>query len=185
MNLLPLCTAKVCPTNSGLIVERRDQVLITFLSPLEFNASTFLSRWSSMNGPFFNERGIFHSLRVISSSDDLQPDASAISASAASCNPWSAYPTASPDDVRLSFALHRHPSGGPPGSWPHRAPTDGDRASATHRPCRARCSYDPDSIPDRSSHNSWPPPCASRRTASSTLPSRPLSRPPARSIRPN
>src|ERR1700743_2993546 len=31
-NFLPLCTAIVCPTNSGKIVERRDQVFTTFLS---------------------------------------------------------------------------------------------------------------------------------------------------------
>ena len=30
MNLRPLCTAKVWPTNSGRMVERRDQVLMTF-----------------------------------------------------------------------------------------------------------------------------------------------------------
>ena len=32
MNFLPLCTAIVCPTNSGRIVERRDQVRTTFFS---------------------------------------------------------------------------------------------------------------------------------------------------------
>ena len=31
--LLPLWTRKVCPTKSGVIVERRDQVLIGFRSP--------------------------------------------------------------------------------------------------------------------------------------------------------
>ena len=31
MNFLPLCTAKVSPTKSGETVERRDQVLMTFL----------------------------------------------------------------------------------------------------------------------------------------------------------
>src|SRR5687768_5038451 len=43
---------------SGMIVERRDQVRITFLVPLSFCASTFLSRWSSTNGPFFRLRGM-------------------------------------------------------------------------------------------------------------------------------
>src|ERR1700722_6975879 len=43
---------------SGTIMERRDQVLITFLVPLVFCASTFLIRWSSTNGPFFRLRGI-------------------------------------------------------------------------------------------------------------------------------
>src|SRR5712691_7080309 len=32
MNFFPLCTAMVCPTNSGIIVERRDQVRSTFFS---------------------------------------------------------------------------------------------------------------------------------------------------------
>src|ERR1700733_6179131 len=43
---------------SGMMVERRDQVLMTFLSPLEFRTSTFLSRWSSTKGPFFRLRGM-------------------------------------------------------------------------------------------------------------------------------
>src|SRR6478609_1873558 len=56
--LRPSCTAIVCPSMSGMIVERRDQVLMTDLEPLSFAASTFLSRWSSMNGPFLRLRGI-------------------------------------------------------------------------------------------------------------------------------
>jgi hypothetical protein len=55
--LRPSCTAIVCPSMSGMIVERRDQVLITFLEPFSFCTSTFLSRWSSTNGPFFRLRG--------------------------------------------------------------------------------------------------------------------------------
>src|ERR671920_1234969 len=43
---------------SGMIVERRDQVRMTFLVPLSFCASTFASRWSSTNGPFFRLRGM-------------------------------------------------------------------------------------------------------------------------------
>src|SRR3954447_5573244 len=42
----------------GTIIDRRDQVLITFLVPLSFCASTFLVRWSSTNGPFFTLRGM-------------------------------------------------------------------------------------------------------------------------------
>src|ERR1700722_18408143 len=48
----------VWPTISGRIVERRDQVLITFFSLRWFSASTLTRRWSSMNGPFLSERGI-------------------------------------------------------------------------------------------------------------------------------
>src|SRR6266478_7103994 len=36
MNFLPLCTAMVCPTISGITVERRDQVRKTFFSLREF-----------------------------------------------------------------------------------------------------------------------------------------------------
>src|SRR5579859_104171 len=48
----------VWPTMSGMIVERRDQVLMTRFSVREFRSSTFLSRWSSTNGPFLRLRGI-------------------------------------------------------------------------------------------------------------------------------
>src|SRR3954462_11478685 len=58
MCLRPSCTAIVCPSMSGMIVERRDQVRMTFLVPLSFCASTFASRWSSTNGPFFRLRGM-------------------------------------------------------------------------------------------------------------------------------
>jgi hypothetical protein len=41
-----------------MIVLRRDQVLMTFLSPDAFMASTFFKRWSSTKGPFFRLLGI-------------------------------------------------------------------------------------------------------------------------------
>jgi hypothetical protein len=41
MNFLPLCTAKVCPTMSGMTVDRRDQVLTTFLSKRLLRSSIF------------------------------------------------------------------------------------------------------------------------------------------------
>ena len=56
--LRPSWTAMVCPTMSGMIVERRDQVRITRLSRLRFSSSIFFSRWSSTNGPFFRLRVI-------------------------------------------------------------------------------------------------------------------------------
>src|ERR1700737_3426159 len=43
---------------SGMMVDRRDQVLMTCLVFFSFSTSTFLSRWSSTNGPFFRLRGI-------------------------------------------------------------------------------------------------------------------------------
>src|SRR5689334_20178532 len=63
--LRPSCTAIVCPSMSGMIVERRDQVLITFLLPRSFCTSTFFSRWSSTNGPFLTLRGIAQSLTLL------------------------------------------------------------------------------------------------------------------------
>src|SRR6266851_4573747 len=58
MNFLPLWTAIVWPTMSGMIVERRDHVFTTRFSPLWLSRSTFTRRWSSMNGPFFRLLGI-------------------------------------------------------------------------------------------------------------------------------
>jgi hypothetical protein len=56
MNFFPLCTAKVWPTMSGVIVERRDQVRITFFSFFWFSPSTFSCRWPSTNAPLLNDR---------------------------------------------------------------------------------------------------------------------------------
>src|SRR5215813_9730445 len=58
INFFPLCTAMVCPTNSGVMVERRDQVRRTFFSLREFMASMRAVRNPSTNGPFLVERGI-------------------------------------------------------------------------------------------------------------------------------
>src|SRR5258707_11582 len=58
LNTLPLCTLNVCPTNSGVIMERRDQVLIGFFDPTAFSLVIFSSKWVSTNGPFLIERPI-------------------------------------------------------------------------------------------------------------------------------
>src|SRR5215475_11957614 len=58
MNFLPLWTAIVCPTNSGRIVERRDQVLSTFFWRDRFISSTRSTSFSSTYGPFLSERPI-------------------------------------------------------------------------------------------------------------------------------
>src|SRR5512147_613558 len=57
MNFLPLCTAMVCPTNSGVIVDLRDQVFTIFFSPAAFMASTFFMRLPSIKGPFLTDLG--------------------------------------------------------------------------------------------------------------------------------
>src|SRR5438067_4063371 len=58
MCCLPWWPATVRPTKSGVIVDRRDQVLIGFLSLVARAASTFARRWPSTNGPFLIERAI-------------------------------------------------------------------------------------------------------------------------------
>ena len=64
MNFRPLCTASVCPTISGTTVDRRDQVLMTFLSPPRFIASTFSSSGVSTKGPFFSDLLICRTLEL-------------------------------------------------------------------------------------------------------------------------
>src|SRR5678816_1953344 len=60
MNCLPLCTASVCPTISGEIVQRRAHVLSTRFSPFWFIDVIRFSRRSSRNGPFFVLLGIVY-----------------------------------------------------------------------------------------------------------------------------
>src|SRR3989304_1705377 len=52
----------VCPTNSGRMVERRDQVRITRRSRERFSSRTFTSRCASTNGPFFLYRPLYINL---------------------------------------------------------------------------------------------------------------------------
>src|SRR6218665_438307 len=56
--------------NSGRIVERRDQVLIGFLSLAATALSTWAIRWWSTNGPFFNERVMAYPLLLATRDDE-------------------------------------------------------------------------------------------------------------------
>src|SRR3990167_5218433 len=67
---LPLCTAIVKPMNSGRIVERRDQVLMGFLSLMAAALSTFADRWWSTKGPFLRERAISAYLLLLATRND-------------------------------------------------------------------------------------------------------------------
>src|SRR5258708_20715657 len=58
LKILPLCTLKVRPTKSGVIIERRDQVLIGCLDLVSFAFTIFSIRCPSTNGPFLIERPI-------------------------------------------------------------------------------------------------------------------------------
>src|SRR3954454_17771007 len=74
---------------AGTIIDRRDQVLITFLVPFSFCTSTFFMRWSSTKGPFFRLRGIgrylLAPLRCLAAADD---EAVAVLVSAAGAALW-------------------------------------------------------------------------------------------------
>src|SRR6266567_9442051 len=58
LKILPLCTLKVMPTKSGVIIERRDQVLIGVLDLMSFALMIFSIRWPSTKGPFLIDRPI-------------------------------------------------------------------------------------------------------------------------------
>src|SRR6188474_1174174 len=58
MNFFPLWTARVWPTMSGRIVERRDHVFTTRFSPAEFSVAIFSRSGASTKGPFLVERDI-------------------------------------------------------------------------------------------------------------------------------
>src|SRR5689334_20130946 len=78
MNLLPLWTASVWPTNSGSTVQRRAHVLSTRFSPLRFSVSILRTRESTTYGPFLMERAMcrlppyFFRRRTISASLSLR-----------------------------------------------------------------------------------------------------------------
>src|SRR5215470_730250 len=107
INFFPLCTAMVCPTISGAIVERRDQVRTTFLSFLLFMSSIFFIRWPSINGPFLTERAI---ISVSCSRRTYRCVCCCVSYSHASVGPMG-----SPDGVRRRSCLHRRHEGDPLG----------------------------------------------------------------------
>src|SRR5664280_90241 len=70
MNFFPLWTASVCPTMSGRIVERRDQVFRTRFSPAAFIAVIFSRSGVSTNGPFFVERDMCFLESLLAALDD-------------------------------------------------------------------------------------------------------------------
>src|SRR5437899_3607881 len=58
LKILPLWTLKVMPTKSGVIIERRDQVLIGVLDFVSFALMILSIRWPSTKGPFLIDRPI-------------------------------------------------------------------------------------------------------------------------------
>src|SRR5882724_19369 len=70
--------------NSGRIVERRDQVLIGFLSLMAEAFSTLAIKWWSTNGPFFSERVIF-AASLLATRDDHRLRALVVARAVALC----------------------------------------------------------------------------------------------------
>src|SRR5580658_6073534 len=64
-NFRPLWTANVRPTASGVMVLRRDHVLMTFLLCAACAAAIFSARCPSTNGPFLTERAMTYSLTLL------------------------------------------------------------------------------------------------------------------------
>src|SRR4051794_4760243 len=60
MNLLPLCTSNVCPTNSGMIVQARAQVFSGCLARFSLSLETLRNSFSLTKGPFFALLLMFH-----------------------------------------------------------------------------------------------------------------------------
>src|SRR5438874_5065029 len=58
IKVFPLCTMKVCPTKSGVTIERRAQVFTGFFTPDVFILSIFSRRCGATNGPFFRDLAI-------------------------------------------------------------------------------------------------------------------------------
>src|ERR1044072_4754811 len=124
---------------SGVIVERRDQVLITGgrCEPARAFSTAFVMPLS-MNGPFLTERAIdcfsdigpIGLIGPITSSCDPSGSSSACACCCASCNRVSAGPRALRDFVRPKSYLHHHRAGGPPDSSPHHEPSDAVRSNA-------------------------------------------------------
>src|SRR6476661_7240120 len=127
MNFFPLCTAMVWPTISGMTVDRRDQVLMTFFSPPRFMTSTFSRSGTSTNGPFFSDL-------LISVASNKLPTPAARSLSSASL-------TRGYSHALLRSPLHDEPIGRLPvprlvslrrlTPWRHRMPAARSLALAT------------------------------------------------------
>ena len=120
-NLLPLCTAKVCPTNSGRMVLARLQVLTTFFS--FFGSGPRPCQEQCV----LDERALLDAAcHVLQSPSSRLRAGRERCASVGSLLPLPrllalpACPTARPADGRRTTCLRRRPAGGPPGSSPRR-----------------------------------------------------------------
>src|ERR1041385_2780829 len=116
--LRPSCTAIVCPSISGMIVDRRDHVLMTFLVPFSFWATTFFRRCSSTKGPLLILRGIVDYLSPSCSRCVAERSSGFLPSSSAGSGPQ-AYRWGSPGAYHQRSYPHHHHAGGQPGSLRH------------------------------------------------------------------
>src|SRR4030042_6762786 len=111
INFFPLWTANVNPTISGMMVDRLDQVLITFPSFDLRAPSTFFIKWASTKGPFLIDLAI----NLSSSEYTCRLLYSFLSFS-------QVRPMACRDAFPLHSFLRLHPGDDRWGSWPRREP---------------------------------------------------------------
>src|SRR5579863_2001481 len=80
MNVFPLWTRKVIVTKSGVIVERRDQVLIGSCAPVALSLATLAASFASTNGPFLSDRLMAYLLpsRILVLARAAEPDDEAL-----------------------------------------------------------------------------------------------------------
>src|SRR4051794_39552001 len=101
---------------TGMIMDRRDQVLMTFLEPASFCTTTLRSRCSSTKGPFLRLRGIFSTPTYASCRrcDDARCTCR-FPCWRDGCDPQPD-PKGKQGDVHRKSYLHHHHAGGQPGS---------------------------------------------------------------------
>src|SRR5262245_18179177 len=133
MNFLPLWTAIVWPTISGVMVERRDQVLITVRLPLALTERIRRSRWSSRKKPFLIDLAIVRLLLVAPLDDESLRALVVPSLEALGRKPPRAYRMPAARGLALAAAVrmvdrvHRHAADRGPAAQPARAAGLADR----------------------------------------------------------
>ena len=116
--LVPLCTAKVCPTKSGIIVLARDHVFTTFFSLRLFIRRLFAMSESCTNGPFCTLRPIFRSSSAVMTAWPCRGDGRGRSAAStpSSCGASSRLPSCPTARRRCVRRAYDHHAGDRPGS---------------------------------------------------------------------
>ncbi len=136
----PLWTAKLSPTNSGVMCDRLDHVLIGLRSSVSCALRTFFIREGSTKSIFFWERAMNQDIGRIPilfsghfSGRELVHWTVSISCEWG--NPSKVVPKEMKDARLRMFCLHPLPSGGQRDSWPRRGPLVCDPSSENVQLC--------------------------------------------------